>query len=44
MSNKIPASLIFCVILLSDSLGLRLPEGWLWQIIVPQAFALIAAC
>jgi hypothetical protein len=43
MSNKFPADFIFSVILLSDSLGLVLPEGWLWQIIVPQAFALIAA-
>ena len=43
MSSITPASFIFLVSFKSDSLGLRLPEGWLCAATIPDAFAFMAA-
>jgi hypothetical protein len=37
MSKRVPASLIFAVILESDSEGLRFPDGWLCATTTPEA-------
>ena len=39
MSRRFPASLIFDVILASDSEGLRFPDGWLCAMTTPEAEA-----